>query len=1029
MRVEIGLMGAFTLGIDGVEVPPDRWHGRGAAALVKLLALQPRTRLHRDRVIDALWPDVDLDSAVPRLHKAAHFARQVLGSREAVVLREEAVALFPGATVQVDVAAFDAAADTALKRGTPSAAACTAAIPLYRGELLPDDLNEPWSEEPRNRLRSRYEQLLRGAGRWQDLLDIDPADEQAHVELLREAVVAGDRWIALRRYDEMERVLRTELGIAPSPEAVALRERALAQQQTSSVDGPRRGPRIEQPLLERDRQLTSLTRAVQSVLEAGRGAVVLITGEAGSGKSSLVHAFVDRLEDDVVVAVGGCDDLLAPRGLAPFRDMAESVPGLASALSGHDQPDDVFPALLRFLAARPTVVVVDDVHWADDVTLDAIRYLSRRIPGVPAIIVLTYRDEDVPATHPLRQILGSLAIPADRRIELAPLSIGAVRQLAGVDDTQAAEIHRVTRGNPFFVTEVVAGGTDHVPATVRDAVLARVGRLPPASRSLVERLAVVPSRAERRLAEALADDDPATVVEAERSGVIGGGADHVWFRHELARRAVETSLTVGEVVQANREVLDVLLRQADVEPSRIVHHAARAVRTDLLLEYGPIAAANAERAGAHRQAVETLRAVLGHGDRLDPTTRARLLTRRAYSLYVVNEYETALPDAESAVSIAEDLQDPAIAAEALIVLSRIALFARGPVAARQAAHRAVEVLDKAGDRPRLTEALIELARAHSNLATVGIVAQPNTEAVEYAERALALCDELGRDDLRAQALCYLGTGRLAQSDPRGSDDLERAIAMGVTEARLETRVRTYVNAAGGAYRAGRLHDARRYVTAGLRLAADGEFAAGQYRLHLTSAAVSASAGDWDRAIAELQDLVASPGEPGVMALLAHSLLARLLARRGDPESSAVLEAALRDPAAGADSYVAGPLAVAQVETGWLNGTLGDVPAGVWHAMALAADAKHTAMSGELGVYLRRAGHHATVPAQVPSPWAAALAGRWREAAAAWQQLGDRYEQAVELTWSGDAEARAAGLAMLRDLGASATVSRAVTPPR
>ncbi len=1028
MRVEIGLMGTSTVGIDGVQLPPDRWHRRNAAALVKLLALQPRMRLHRDRVIDALWPDVDLGDAVPRLHKAAHFARQMLGSREAVVLKDEAVALFPGAMVQVDVAAFDAAADAALTRGTPSATACTTAISLYRGELLPEDLNEPWSEEPRNRLRSRYEQLLRGAGRWQDLLDIDPADEQAHVELLREAVVAGDRWIALRRYDEMERLLCTELGIAPSPEAVALRERALAQQQPPTVDGQRRARRTEQPLLERDQQLAALTQTVQSVLDAGRGAVVLITGEAGSGKSSLVRAFVDRLADDLVVAVGGCDDLLAPRSLAPFRDMAESEPGLASALYGTDRPDDVFPALLRFLAARPTVVVVDDVHWADDVTLDAIRYLSRRVPGIPAILLLTYRDEDVPATHPLRQILGTLAVPADHRIELAPLSVGAVRQLAGVDDTQAAEIHRVTRGNPFFVTEVLAAGADHVPATVRDAVLARVGRLPPASRGLVERLAVVPSRAERRLAEALAGDEPAAVVEAERSGVIGGGADYVWFRHELARRAVEASLTVGEVVRANREVLDFLLRQTDVEPSRIVHHAARAVRTDLLLQYGPIAAANAERAGAHRQAVETLRAVLDHSDLLDRTTRARLLTRRAYSLYVVNEYETALPDAESAVAIAEDLEDPSVVAEALIVLSRIALFARGPVTARQAAHRAVEVLDKAGDKSLLTEALIELARAHSNLATVGIVAQPNTEAVDYAERALALCDELGRDDLRAQALCYLGTGRLAQSDPRGSEDLERAIAMGVTETRLETRVRTYVNAAGGAYRAGRLEDARRYVAAGLRLAADGEFAAGQYRLLLTSATVSASAGDWDRAVAELRELVTSPGEPGVMALLARSLLARLLARRGDPEARAVLEAALRHPAAGADSYVAGPLAVAQVEAGWLNGTLDEVPAGVRQAMALAADANHTAMSGELGAYLRRAGHHVTVPAQVPEPWAAALEGRWREAAAAWQQLGDRYEQAVELVWSGDGRARAAGLTMLRDLGATATVSRAVTPP-
>jgi hypothetical protein len=152
--------------------------------------------------------------------------------------------------------------------------------------------------------------------------------------------------------------------------------------------------------------------------------------------------------------------------------------------------------------------VLEDVHWADDATLDAIRFLSRRILGVPAILLLTFRDDETDAAHPLRRVLSGLGSSSTRRVELASLSVDAVRRLSGMDDAEAAEIHRVTRGNPFFVTEVLATGGDAVPATVRDAVLARVGRLPPAARRLAERLAVVPSRAERWLAEALASDDP-----------------------------------------------------------------------------------------------------------------------------------------------------------------------------------------------------------------------------------------------------------------------------------------------------------------------------------------------------------------------------------------------------------------------------------------------------------------------------------------------------------------------------------------
>jgi hypothetical protein len=298
--------------------------------------------------------------------------------------------------------------------------------------------------------------------------------------------------------------------------------------------------------------------------------------------------------------------------------------------------------------------------------------------------------------------------------------------------------------------------------------------------------------------------------------------------------------------------------------------------------------------------------------------------------------------------------------------------------------------------------------------------------VRYAGRALELCDRLDRDDLRAQALCYLGSGRLALGDPGGLDDIERAVAVGATDGPRETRVRTYVNAAGSAYRAGRFADARAYVATGLSLAADGEFAAGRYRLHLTSAAVSASEGAWDAAVAELRELVTSPGKPGVMAVLARSLLARLLARRGDPGCVDVLAEALDDPAADGDSYVAGPLAVAQLEVGWLTGTLDGVPPLVERAVELAARSGHTAMSGELAGYLRRAGFAVTAPADVPGPWAPALAGRWADAADAWEALGERYERAVELASPGaEVAARATGLAILSDLGAHAT-ARALT---
>ncbi len=226
-RVHVRLLDGFEVRVEGMPKPVGRWTKRYAAALVKLLALSPGGRLHRDRVVDALWPDATMDAALPRLHKAAHYARRELGDRHAVVLRDQGVALLPHARLEVDAIIFEVAADAALSTKPISARACDDALKLA-GDLLPDDLHEWWSDEPRERLRLRVEQLLRGARRWQDLLRLDPANEEAHVELLREAVASGDRTNGLRRFVLMERALGAEFGISPGREATALLQRLVA---------------------------------------------------------------------------------------------------------------------------------------------------------------------------------------------------------------------------------------------------------------------------------------------------------------------------------------------------------------------------------------------------------------------------------------------------------------------------------------------------------------------------------------------------------------------------------------------------------------------------------------------------------------------------------------------------------------------------------------------------------------------------------------------------------------------------------
>jgi DNA-binding SARP family transcriptional activator len=214
-RVEIELLGTFTVSIDGREVAGRRWEHRRAADLVALLALAPGRRLPRDQVIDALWPEVLSENGAANLHKAAHHARRALGRSDAVVLRSGSAALFPDSEVDSDVVRFDVAAQRALGVGDP--AVCAAAADLYVGELLPDRLYEPWTETPRDRLRHRHLELLRAAKRWAEVVAAEPTDEVAHRALMREHLERGDRNAAVRQFQRLRRVLADELGVRPSP--------------------------------------------------------------------------------------------------------------------------------------------------------------------------------------------------------------------------------------------------------------------------------------------------------------------------------------------------------------------------------------------------------------------------------------------------------------------------------------------------------------------------------------------------------------------------------------------------------------------------------------------------------------------------------------------------------------------------------------------------------------------------------------------------------------------------------------------
>jgi tetratricopeptide (TPR) repeat protein len=629
-------------------------------------------------------------------------------------------------------------------------------------------------------------------------------------------------------------------------------------------------------LLEREGELAALDDCLETVRHGSQGCVVFVSGESGVGKTALIRRFSEECARSVRILWGGCDPLFTPRPLGPLLDVAESTGGeLEETVENPVLPHEVVAALARELQFRaPTVLVLEDLHWADEATLDVIRLLARRVKTVPSLIVASYRDDDLALSHPLRIVLGELAPnQAIRRLKLAALSPAAVAQLAEPYGVDASELYRKTAGNSFFVVEALAAGVDDVPETVRDAIFARAARLNRSARQLLEAVSVVLPLAELWLLEGLAGEVIDDLDQCLTSGMLTSLPEGVAFRHELVRLAVEESIAPNRRLELHRRALEVLENppRGKRDLARLAYHADAAGDFDAVVRLAPAAAAGAASLGAHREAAAQYARALGFGDRLTAVERAELLEDRSRECYLTDQYSDGIAALEEALEIRRALGDTLKEGDALRRLSEF-FWCPGRTAESERCARDAVVLLEALPPSR------ELAWAYANLAMTCRSATLLQEAIVWGRRALDLAERLGEEEIAVFALAMIAAcsdyGQLGQLE----QSLERARRAG-----LSAQVgRIFVMLATVAVDTRDYSAASRYLEAGIAYCSDRGLEL--FRLYLLAyrARLELDAGRWPEATDSAASVLRIPrtsNKPRIMALV---VLALVRARRGDP---------------------------------------------------------------------------------------------------------------------------------------------------
>jgi DNA-binding CsgD family transcriptional regulator len=766
-------------------------------------------------------------------------------------------------------------------------------------------------------------------------------------------------------------------------------------------------------LIERAEHLTALHDKYKD-MAAGEGHCIMLSGEAGIGKTALVRAFCHEHRHHAKVYLGTCDALFTPRPLAPLYDIIweiwEDQPGV---------PEDRSTLFTDFFhrfdhLPGPSLLVFEDIHWADEATIDFIKFLARRITRLRCLFILTWRDEEVHTGHPLRQLLGQLPPHLFTRIQLPPLSEAAVGNLAKTRGYRGEDVYGISGGNPFYVNEILASYSPGIPDNIKDTILSVFNRLDISTREVCELLSVTPTGFETDYLEELEPQYATALAVCLETKIILLKDNRLFFKHELYRRTIEYALSPFMRIKHHKRILTTFRDrfESNGETERIIHHAKNANDHAAVVHYAPKAARQAATLGAHTEAAKLYYSAIEYYQGKDPGTLVTLYEPYAYECYLTNRMKEAIIYQQKVAAIWRESSNAERLGDSLWFLSRLWWFDGNRRQAERFAQEAVDVLsDQPPSRPK--------AMAFSNMSQLKMLSDQTVECIHWGEKAIGIANELGDEEILCHAYNNVGSVqmRVPAYRQKGLNLLKSSLGIALRHHFHEHAARAYTNMASNAIQLKDYPLATTILNEGIHYCEELELDSWRTYMLSWKARLLLDTGHWAEASSTAEQLIRSETQASIVKILALVVIGTIRMRTGETDAlPLLLEAKVKAFEAMELQRVLAAL-TALLEYEWITGQPILEKAAIEYVIGLISQGGTLRESSEFDYWLWKV-RRAQIPwHEVHDRYRADHPDVAIKTAAAWQQLGCPYEQALFL-FEGDEDAKREAIAIVHRLGAT-----------